>query len=129
MRPYRLLSIALALTGCSSESVVPELVCPAANVPLCAMPAAQREALGFLTLDARVRSAAALSNATGRAALTSELTTLQQSLADQHIGTARTALDRAIAAIATARAANVAGDAPDLGAIDLSLSHISQAIR
>lgn len=121
-RTLLLASTALAAACADGPNAPVALRCPTARVPLCADDA-RAEAVRVAVTDASARLVPALGNATARAALAERLPVLAARLAEGDVAGARTAL-----AAARASLAGEAADAPDLAAIQLTLSEVASAL-
>jgi hypothetical protein len=123
--------VATALHACVEPSSVDASTCPGASVPFCSSADSTRGVLAPMALDAATRSAGALGNAATKPGLSMELDLLSSAIVAGDLEQARSALDRAHAALATARSQlpNQPGDAPDLDVIELALLQITRAIQ
>lgn len=121
----------VALVACSDSTAATDVTCPSAAVPLCAREDSTVAAVALVTSDAGTRSLGALANPAAKAALATELAAIDAAIDARNVTQARAALERAGAALATARQqlSTHPGDAPDLAAIELALFQVARAVQ
>lgn len=132
MRPALGVALAvLVVAGCSELTAPKDLTCPAATVPLCMRADSTLAVITPLTRDAATRNTSVLENQAAKTSLTTELNALGAAINSGNVTQAQRALDRARAALATARTQLNAhpGDAPDLAAIELALIQAERALQ
>jgi hypothetical protein len=115
--------------GCRDPVEVVDEMCPEAQVTLCSDPTAKAAAQEGGS-DVSARSTPALENAAARQALAASLVELNTALGAGNITKSRNALGESRRALATAQTqlSTFAGDAADLGAIELLLDHVASLI-
>jgi hypothetical protein len=118
--------VAIVACGEKKTEVVPDVICPAAQVRLCNDDGAALIARDGVA-DAAERATLGLENATARSTLVGNLGQLRTALTDRNVTRARAALATTRESIATARGqlSSFPGDAADLAGIELMLDFVA----